>query len=227
MTLPEAAIKHFGIPMRIESLTHRRVRGTGDIIEVRFDDGSLLELDAELAVRFRLATGVHLTGEERARLAAEQARLGARRRLVRHLSARRKTVREAQAYLERLGFPDDAVEAAVAAARELGLLDDARFAESLRRTHERVGRRGPRAIRHELLTRGVDPDTADTAVRPSCDPATQRINARRAAERRAASLRTEPPAKARQKLHAFLVRKGYDADIAAEVTRELLGEDTE
>ncbi|MCX7717236.1 MAG: recombination regulator RecX, partial [Candidatus Sumerlaeaceae bacterium] len=153
--------------------------------------------------------------------------LAARRRLIRHLAARRKTVREAQSYLERLGFAPDAVETAVAAARELGLLDDARFAESLRRTHERVGLRGPRAIRHDLLTRGVDPETADAAVQPSCDPETQRVNARRAAERRAAALRTEPPAKARQKLQAFLLRKGYDADIATEVTRQLLGEDPE
>lgn len=213
--------------MRIESLAHRRVRGKGDMIEVRFADGSLLELDAELAVRFRLATGADLTADECARLEAEQARLAARRRLIRHLAARRKTVREAQAYLERLGFAQDAVESAVAAARELGLLDDARFAESLRRTHERVGLRGPRAIRHDLLTRGVDPATADAAVQPSCDPETQRVNARRAAERRAAALRTEPPAKARQKLQAFLLRKGYDADIAAEVTRQLLGEDPE
>ncbi|MCX7718717.1 MAG: hypothetical protein N2111_10010, partial [Candidatus Sumerlaeaceae bacterium] len=74
MTVSGVAIKLFGIPMRIESLAHRRVRGKGDMIEVRFADGSLLELDAELAVRFRLATGADLTADECARLEAEQAR---------------------------------------------------------------------------------------------------------------------------------------------------------
>jgi SOS response regulatory protein OraA/RecX len=227
MSATALAIKQFGTDMRIESLAHRRVRRTGDIIEIRFDDGSILELDAELAVRFRLATGAELSGGDIARLEAEQARLAARRRLVRHLAARRKTVREAHAYLERLGFPPDAVTSAVEAALDLGLLDDARFAQSLCRTHERVSHRGPRAIRHELVSRGVAPETADAAVQPSRDPDTQRANARHAAQRRAAALQGEPAARARQKLHAFLLRKGYDPDIADEVTRQIMGESDE
>jgi regulatory protein len=115
------------------------------------------------------------------------------------------------------------VAAAVEHARELGMIDDKAYAGAYTRTQERGALKGPRAIRHELHQRGVDRDTAAEAVAAAEDPEAQRANARRAAERKAASLAREAPAKARLKLMQYLLRKGYDGTVAAEVTRELLG----
>ena len=116
------------------------------------------------------------------------------------------------------------MEAALAGAQELGLLDDARFAQALRVTRERTARRGPRAIRHELVARGVAPEVADAAVAPGAETETQLANARAAAAKKAAGLGREEPAKAVRKLMDFLLRRGYDGDIAARVVRELLSD---
>ena len=208
--------------MRIQSLQYEKARA-GSQVQVHMDDGTTLALDAELAVRFQLKQGMEVLEELLERCRTEQSRLMARRRLVRYLSLRRKTVREAQVYLERLGFESGSVEAAIQAALELGLLDDGGYAVAYRRTQERAAGKGPRAIRQELLARGIDRSTTEEAIASSQDPQLQRSRARAAAERKAGLLRDDEPRKAHRKLYQFLLRKGYDPEIAADVSREVLG----
>ncbi len=209
--------------LRITDLAYTRQRGRG-LATVTFDDGTTLSLDAELAVRFQLKRGLAMTDAELDALRAAQARLEARQRLIRYLALRRKTRRECVQYLERLRFPPDAIDEAVAAADTLGMIDDTRYAEAFARTRGKGARLGPRAIRHELMARGVDAETAYAAIAPAQDPDAQRANARRAAERKADSLRKSADPAARTKLMQFLMRKGYDTDVAREVSRELLGQ---
>lgn len=213
--------------MKIVQLKYIRRRST-DEIHVVLDDASTVALDAELAVRFQLKSGMELLPETLETLQNEQNRLQARRRLVKYLSVRKKSVREARVYLERLGFDENAVEHALDGVRELGLLDDARYAESYVRTQEKTSRKGPLAIRQELLTRGVDKSTARESTAHLDSPETQRERACEAARRKLASTgRDKDPRKARLKLYSYLLRQGYEAAVASEITRELLGEEEE
>lgn len=206
--------------MRITELAYKRKRGQG-LVEVTFDDGSSLVVDAELSVVHKLARGLELGADALEALRRDQHHLEARQRLVRHLAVRRKTRRECALYLKRLGFGDGAVEAALEKATALGMIDDQSYAEAYTRTQQRGARKGPRAIRYELLQRGVDRDTAERAVQPVTDRETQMSGARAAAERKAASLAGDP--RGRAKLAQFLMRRGYDGDVAAEVARAMLG----
>ncbi|MCX7018975.1 MAG: RecX family transcriptional regulator [bacterium] len=209
--------------MLILSLTYRK-RKPASVVEVVFNDGQVLDLDPELAVKFQLAAGEDISQQAMDELRNAQESLTARRRLVRYMSLRRKSGREASDYLLRAGFSPDAVESAMAGARELGLIDDARFAAAYTRTQQRATHKGPRAIRHELMMRGVNPGIAAQTVAPSATPETQKEHARAAAVKKAASLQKEPPNKARAKLYAHLLRKGYDPDVASQVTHELFNE---
>ena len=210
--------------MRITELAYKRKRGQG-LVEVAFDDGSVLAVDAELSVVHKLARGMDLSADALEALRRDQHRLEARQRLVRHLALRRKTRRECELYLRRLGFDADAVEGALEKAAALGMIDDQGYAEAYTRTRQRGARKGPRAIRYELLQRGVDRDTAERAVRPAAGRDAQLEGARAAAARKAASLAGDP--RARAKLAQFLMRRGYDADVAAEVARAMPGGDDE
>ena len=91
--------------VKIVSLRFEKKRGI-EQFQLEFEDGSSMVLDPELAVQFRITKGRDLASEERADMEARQARLMARRRLVRHLSLRRKTAREAARYLRQLGFDE-------------------------------------------------------------------------------------------------------------------------
>lgn len=214
------------MPLTITSFEYRK-RRAGDQIDVTFDDGSTLGLDAELAARFQLKRAMVLPDQTLELLKHEQAKLSARRRLIGFVALRKKTEREVEQYLKRLGFDEQAIDYAVSSARELGYLDDARYADAYTRTQEKAGDKGPRAIKYELLAKGIDSDLAEQSVQSLEDPELQRERAREAGQKKVASLRREEPRKARQKLQQYLLRKGYDSDIAAEVTRQLLGEEME
>jgi regulatory protein len=206
---------------RIADMSWSKKRGRG-AAEIALDDGTVLQLDAEIAVRFQLKRGMEVSAALAETIRSENAMLEARQRLVRHLAMRRKTAQEAHTYLTRLGFTEEAAAAAVEHARALGMIDDQEYARTYARSQQRGARKGPRAIRYELEQRGVDRPTADEAVAPGRERETQLANARHAAERKAAALAREAPAKARAKLMQFLLRRGYEGDIAAEVARELL-----
>ncbi len=211
--------------MKIVSLHYARRRGGGEV-EVALDDGTVLAVDPDLTVQFGLSSGMELTDDSLTRLRSAQDALSARRRLIRYLALRKKSVRDAEHYLGELKFDEASVESAVAAALHLGYLDDDRFAEAYAVTQDRA-KKGPRAIRQELLMHGVDKDLVDETVAPMQEPDAQRERARAAAEKRAASLaRTESdPRKAKIKLMQFLQRRGFDGDVCSQVAEELLGKD--
>ncbi|MGI8905408.1 MAG: regulatory protein RecX [Candidatus Sumerlaeaceae bacterium] len=213
--------------MQIVALQYVRKR-TGGEVHVDFDDGSKLVVDPDLSVQFHLARGMVFNEERHRELVVAQERLSARRRLIRNLSLRKKTAREAERYLSELKFPEHAIEYAVAVAKEHGFLNDAEYAKAYTRSQERSAKKGPRAIRQELRARGVDREIADQAVEPLTDLDVQRASAREVGEKKALALRRKPDVQnAKLKLHEYLMRKGYDPEIALEVTRELLGREDE
>jgi len=211
--------------MRITAMAYKRRREGGEV-SVDLEDGTSLLLDADVAVKARLATGSDLTDEDKAAVVLESETVRARRRLVRYVALRRKTEAEARRYLVQLNYPEEAVEAAVAGAREAGYLNDADYAAAYVRTTERSGKKGPRAVRQELKARGIDRELSNAAVEPIAAPENQLQAATDLAEKKLpAILRDEGRTlKARLKLQNLLLRKGYDPDIAMEVTRKLLGE---
>lgn len=197
-------------------------------ITVEFEDGSTLELDPEIVVKFRLKSGMDLDENLCTTLRLEQAKLTARRRLVRYLSPRRKTLQEARFYLTRLGFSDEVIDYAVGAACELGLLNDTAYAEAFVRTQKKLAKKGPRAIAHELFAKGVEPSAVHNSVASNYTPDQQRELARQVAQKRLASLvRIESVGKLQQRLFAFLLNRGFDPDVCSEVVRELVKEPTE
>ena len=210
--------------MRITKLTYVRKRGQGRV-NLELADGSTLELDAELAVAHQLKSDMVLTGQALAALRREQHALEARQRLVRYLALRRKSRREAQLYLARLGFSEEAVQGALEKAAALGMIDDAGYAQAYTRSAQRSAHKGPRAIRYELFQRGVDPQTTAEAVAGAEPREVQLKHAKQAARRRAEALRRDP--KGRTKLSQFLMRKGYDGSVAAQVAREMIEEGEE
>ncbi len=199
-----------------------------DRVTVVFDDDSALALDPEIVVRFQLKTQMSVDAQLVKQLRQADEILSARRRLVRYLTTRKKTSAEARQYLTRVGFSDYAIEQALAAARELGLLDDAAFAQAYVRTQKKVTRKGPRAIGHELRARGVSEDLAEAALDANYTPEQQAELARIVARKRLASLSPQKrDAKLHQRLYQFLLRRGFDPEICSETLRELLGESPE
>ncbi len=104
---------------------------------------------------------------------------------------------------------------------DVGLIDDAAFADAwVASRHAGRGLAG-RALRQELRRRGVDGEVIDEAV-GRLDAGQERETARVLIERRLASTSGLEPRKRAARLAGMLCRKGYSAGLAMAVVREAL-----
>lgn len=153
---------------------------------------------------------------------------------VRLLEARPRSVAEVRRRLRGSGYPPPLVDAAVERLEELGFLDDETFARSWVESRDRARPRGERALRSELLGKGIDRAVIDLVLaerrgegeaRPDSEEApvdADEAAARRLTARHARSLaRVTDPRVRRQRAYALLARNGFDPDVAARVARDL------
>lgn len=135
-------------------------------------------------------------------------------------SAPRTRAQLAQALRQR-GVDDDVAEGVLGRFSEVGLIDDAAFAEAWVDSRHAGRGLGRKALAAELRRRGVDDDTVRDAVE-ELSPDQEEDTARRLARRKlAASRKQDSTARARRAL-AMLARKGYSAGLAYRVVREEL-----
>ena len=137
------------------------------------------------------------------RLLADRPRT--RSQLADALAARRVPAAAAEAVLDRL--------------TEVGLLDDAAFAEAWVATRQRGRGLARRALREELRQRGIDPALREEAL-AQVDDEDELTAARTLVARRLPSLLRLPPEVRHRRLFGLLTRKGYPAGVAQQVCRE-------
>lgn len=180
-----------------------------------------ITVDAEQAIL--LAEDVLLAGlradEEISRdrwmeLRRDGERRVALRAAITALSRRAFTEAELRQRLLR-SHSDDATMAAVQRLRDIGYLDDRRWAEGYV-AQPRSQLRGRALLRQELRSHGVDRASSDDVLASHDD----RSAAFEAAARRARSMRGLDPATRQRRLMAFLQRRGFGAGLAYEACRE-------
>ena len=145
----------------------------------------------------------------------------ARQILLRRLTEQPRSRSELAAALARKHVPEDVAQRLLDRFEEVGLVDDAAFAQAWVDSRHRGRGLGRRALSHELRRKGIDDDVARDAV-ASVDEAAERDTARRLVERRADSLANLEPVHAQRRLLGMLARKGYGAGVATEVVRDVL-----
>ncbi|HEV2999562.1 MAG TPA: regulatory protein RecX [Solirubrobacteraceae bacterium] len=135
----------------------------------------------------------------------------------RFIAQRDRTVAEVRRQLERKGVREDAIDAAVAELTEQGYLDDARYARRFAEDRIALDGWGSDRIERRLAELGVDRDHIAAALRGR-DFGTE-LDAALALLRRRWR---QPPATDRERDRAlgFLVRKGYDLELAYDAIRE-------
>jgi regulatory protein len=184
-----------------------------------FVDGEFwAEIDADVAVERGLREGVALGLEEleAARVAGERAL--AMNRALHFLGYRARSRSEVHERLRRYGYGEETVRAVIGRLEELGYLDDEEFARTVVR--EKARRYGPRRVSADLRRSGVDTELAQGIVEEEFAERSEVEAARSAAARR--YNRGGSDAEARR-VYGFLMRRGYSADVCAEVAREYRG----
>jgi regulatory protein len=213
--------------MRITTLEPEK--HAADRVSVHVDGELRLGLAAEVALAAGLRVGDEVTEERLAELEARDDAWRAREAALSLLSYRSRSAAELRRRLGRKGFDPEVAGRTVERMRELGVVDDAAFAESFVRDRVRLRPKGTRRLADELRARGVDAETARAAV----DGVLEREDATELDLARQAAARWRPqageePARARRRLHGFLARRGFAGETVRVVVEEALGaEETE
>ena len=104
---------------------------------------------------------------------------------------------------------------------EVGLLDDAAYAQLLVQSRSRINGLSGAALRRELREKGVDDDLAVAAV-GSLDDETERARAEQLVAKKLRTMGGLTPQVQARRLGAMLARKGYPSGVAYAVVRDAI-----
>ncbi len=181
-----------------------------------FVDGEFFaEIDAEFAAGRGLREGVALSREELREVRATGERALAMSRALSFLAYRARSEKEVRDRLRRYGYGGETVDGVVERLRELGYLDDEEFARELAR--QKAQRYGPRRVSLELRRAGVEAGMAESLTGEQFERRSELEEARSAAARRYNKGGSDAEAR---RVYGFLMRRGYSAEVCAEVARE-------
>lgn len=155
---------------------------------------------------------------------------------ARFLEVRSRSVAEVRRRLTSNGYRADLVDGAITRMTELGMLDDAAFAQAWVESRDRSRPRGERAIRVELGQKGLDKVVIDEALAARragglgfadpdrvSDPDEPLVSADRAAAERLMAkhartlARVADPRQRRARAYSLLARNGFDPETCREV----------
>jgi regulatory protein len=128
--------------------------------------------------------------------------------------------------LRRKGIPDDAAEQVLSRFAEVGMIDDALFAQLWVTSRHRGKGLAGRALSQELRRKGVADDQVTEAV-ATLEPAQELATARALVERRLPSTAGLPTEARVRRLAGMLARKGYSAGLVFRVVKEALAAEGE
>lgn len=153
----------------------------------------------------------------------------ARNICLRLLTGTARTRKQLADALRKREIPDEVAEEVLSRFEDVGLIDDAAFADAWVESRHQGRGLARRALARELRTKGVDSAVIDEAV-GQLDPEQEEATARELVARKLRSTRGLDRDKRLRRLAGMLARKGYGEGMALHVVRRALeeeGEDTE
>ena len=148
----------------------------------------------------------------------------ARGLVLRKLTAAPRSRAQLEGDLASRGVPDEVTTRVLDRFTEVGLVDDAAFAQAWVRSRHAGRGLSRRALGHELRQKGVDDETALAALE-DIGPEDEAAAAEALVRRRLPSTRGLPVEARMRRLVGMLARKGYSGGLAMQVVRTALAED--
>ena len=177
------------------------------------DGKCIATLSLEALERLQLASGKDIVTSSD-RISQEEAELHVYDRALNMLAVRAHSSAELARSLVRKGEAQADVDTVILRLQEQGLLDDAAFAESFTRTKVLGAKHSRRRVQRDLARKGVPRAVTDAAIAAVFveEAVDQRELVESIARKKLRSLGKLDPFARRRRLHAFLARRGYDAD---------------
>jgi regulatory protein len=187
-------------------------------VNVYLDDEYAFSLDIMSAATLR--KGQTLSQAEIEALQTQDEVSRAVDRAVRFLSYRPRSVAEIRRNLAEKQTPEAVIDQAVERLQKLGYIDDRAFAAFWVENRNTFKPISPRALRYELRQKGV----ADADIAAALAGLDSHDAAYRAAQGQIRRHRSKSREEFRQKISAFLMRRGFGYDTIREVVEQWIAE---
>ncbi|MBA2774152.1 MAG: regulatory protein RecX [Nocardioidaceae bacterium] len=145
----------------------------------------------------------------------------ARTILLTKLTAQARSRQELADALAAKAVPDDVAERVLDRFEQVGLVDDAAFADRWVRSRQSSRGLSRRALAHELRAKGIDNGLISTSLE-QVQPADEHETAHRLVQRKLRSTRGLDRLVRTRRLAGMLARKGYPPGVAMQVVRDAL-----
>ena len=194
-------------------------------VSVFLDGAFAFGVSQALVREWGLWVGRRLSVEDQVRLRAAEQLLAAQATALQYLAARPRTAHEVRQKLRRSGVADQVADQVIARLQARGALDDTAYAHAYLTSRLASRGYGPQRLRQELQQRGIGRTLVEEAVQHDLAAEDVLAVARAQAAKRWPRLARETDlAKRRQKLWAFLRRRGFPAAIVQQVLTEVAEE---
>jgi regulatory protein len=184
-------------------------------VEVFLEGRSWRVIPATAAIGLRV--GMTLDPATQRQIEERSGEAAALERVGRLLVGRPHSEAEVRRRLERAGFPPGTIDSVIDRLRDSGDLDDGAFARAWVENRMAFRPRGAAMLRAELRRRGVAPTAIEAALAELDEPEAAWTAAGHVADR----WRSFDPTTRRQRLYAYLQRRGFDHDTIRLVLRRL------
>lgn len=198
---------------RIVTITRvERVERQAGRYKIHFDGAAPLEVHEDVMVKFRLLKGTELSLDSLTEILRADEGNKAYVQAIKYLQRKPRTRIELARNLAQKGYEDGIVQEVLDRLEREWLVDDKSYA--MQWTHQRLNRhmKGRRWIQHELKQKGVQDRHIETALH-SIDPDEEWDSALYAARKKWRQTKGELHLR-KQKVAAFLARRGYPMDMA-------------
>ena len=136
------------------------------------------------------------------------------------IKSRTYTKSEMERRLAREGFSEEAVETVVTELIDSGHIRDRKYAENWIARRLKSNPRGKTLLKHELLDKGVDRETAEQVV-AQVETENEATLALQIAQRRMKQYQRLPVHVAKRRLHGFLARRGFGSEVVRQVLEQI------
>src|SRR5262245_19394678 len=191
-------------------------------VSVFLDGAFAFGISQDLVREWGLWVGRLLSVEDQVRLRAAEQLLAAQATALQYLAARPRTAHEVRQKLRRSGATDQVAEQVMARLQARGALDDTAYAHAYLTSRLASRGYGPQRLRQELQQRGLGRALVEEAEQQELTAEEVLAVARTQAAKRWPRLARETDlTRRRQKLWAFLRRRGFPAAIVQQVLTEV------
>jgi len=177
-------------------------------------------VDEGTLIKFGLTKGKTLEQFDIDEIVYEDEIAKAFNKALNYLSYQMRSEQEVRKKLLAAEYGEAVVEEAIRKLEKLGFLNDESYSKALLETKKRTAKKGPRAIKQDLIKKGIDKSLQQEVLKQySYEEQIQ--NAKDLAEKLVRTGDKNTPAQVKQKIQDLLMRKGYSFDIVSEVLDQM------